>query len=99
LFHSKTSSSPTASESMIAGDYMMRTFCCSTEVTFAKLSPEIISSYVATGEPLDKAGGYGIQSLGSSLVTNISGCYFNIVGFPLNMFCSELSELFRSKDA
>jgi septum formation protein len=99
LFYSKTSSSPTASESMIAGDYMMRTFCCSTEVTFAKLSPEIISSYVATGEPLDKAGGYGIQSLGSSLVTNISGCYFNIVGFPLNMFCSELSELFRSKDA
>lgn len=99
LFNAKNSSSPIASESMIAGDYMMRTFCSSTEVTFAELSPEIISSYVATGEPLDKAGGYGIQSLGSSFVTKINGCYFNIVGFPLNMFCTELSELFQSKGA
>lgn len=82
-----------------AGDYTMKTFCSSSEVTFAELTPEIISAYVATGEPLDKAGGYGIQSLGSSLVSNINGCYFNIVGFPLHMFCTEFSKLFRSKDA
>lgn len=57
--------------------------CVSSKVHFAHLSPELIKAYVATGEPLDKAGGYGIQGMGSVLVKEISGSYTNIVGLPM----------------
>jgi len=56
----------------------------STEVFFRDLSPEEIAAYVATGEPLDKAGAYGIQGLGALLVDRIHGCYSNVVGLPLS---------------
>ena len=55
----------------------------STEVTFGMLSEELIQRYVATGEPLDKAGAYGIQEIGATLVCRVNGCYFNVVGLPL----------------
>ena len=55
----------------------------STEVTFGELTPEQIDRYVATGEPMDKAGAYGIQELGATLVRRVDGCYFNVVGLPL----------------
>ena len=54
-----------------------------TEVTFRRLTRAEIASYVASGEPMDKAGAYGIQALGSLLVEAIRGCYFNVVGLPL----------------
>ena len=54
-----------------------------TEVTFRELSEEEIAAYVATGEPLDKAGAYGIQGKGALLVSGINGCYYNVVGLPL----------------
>jgi septum formation protein len=54
-----------------------------TQVTFRSLSDELIDAYVATGEPMDKAGAYGIQGKGSLLVEKIDGCYFNVVGLPL----------------
>lgn len=54
-----------------------------TQVTFAPLTDAQIDWYVDTGEPMDKAGGYGIQGLGALLVVTIQGNYSNVVGLPL----------------
>ena len=61
-----------------------------TKVKFRNLTDEEIKSYVATGEPLDKAGAYGIQGKGALLVKEIKGSYSNVVGLPL----TSLYELF-----
>jgi septum formation protein len=55
-----------------------------TRVRFAPLSDEEIEAYIATGEPFDKAGAYGIQGIGGRYVTRIEGCYFNVMGLPLS---------------
>jgi nucleoside triphosphate pyrophosphatase len=54
-----------------------------TEVRFARLSPEAIDWYVATGEPLDKAGAYAIQGSGGAFVLSVEGSVSNVVGLPL----------------
>ncbi|MGN0985885.1 MAG: Maf family protein [Candidatus Enterenecus sp.] len=54
-----------------------------TAVTFRELEPGEIDNYIATGEPMDKAGAYGIQGLGSLLVSGIDGDYFNVMGLPV----------------
>ena len=55
----------------------------STEVTFRDLSEHEIAWYVSTGEGMDKAGGYAIQGYGAALVSEIHGCYFNVVGLSV----------------
>ena len=54
-----------------------------TQVTFSELSDAEIAEYVRSGEPMDKAGAYGIQGAASRWVTRIEGCYFNVVGLPI----------------
>ena len=54
-----------------------------TEVTFLALSDAEIAAYVATGEPMDKAGAYGIQGRAARWIPRIEGCYFNVMGLPL----------------
>lgn len=55
-----------------------------TAVTFRSLSDQEIRRYIATGEPMDKAGAYGIQGCGALLVEGIRGDYFNVMGLPVN---------------
>ncbi|WAQ99516.1 ASML-like protein [Mya arenaria] len=74
--------------------YALVQFHAETEVNMGDLAPEIIQAYVDTGEPMDKAGGYGIQALGCNLISGINGDYFNVIGFPLHQFSKELLKLF-----
>lgn len=62
-------------------------------VSFRELERDMIERYVETGEPLDKAGAYGIQGCGSALVEEIRGDYFTVVGFPVSAFVGLLPEL------
>lgn len=62
----------------------------STRVRFRALSDVEINWYVKTGEPMDKAGAYGIQGLGSMLIEGIDGDYFNVVGLPVARLAREL---------
>ena len=66
---------------------------CETKVVFRELTDEEIKNYVATGEPLDKAGAYGIQGKGAVLVEKIDGCYNNVVGLPLTRMQLILAKL------
>ncbi|XP_070945535.1 probable bifunctional dTTP/UTP pyrophosphatase/methyltransferase protein isoform X2 [Macaca nemestrina] len=65
-----------------------------TTVKFSELSEELLWEYIHSGEPMDKAGGYGIQALGGMLVESVHGDFLNVVGFPLNHFCKQLVELY-----
>jgi septum formation protein len=64
-----------------------------TEVVFRPFGAETASAYVATGEPLDKAGAYAIQGLGASLVSEISGDYYTVVGLPVPLLLEFLREM------
>ncbi|MFD3449555.1 Maf family protein [Microbacteriaceae bacterium 4G12] len=68
----------------------VHTFYERTEVTFWELTDDEIRAYVETGEPLDKAGSYGIQGLGAVLVKRISGDYYSVVGLPISRVVREL---------
>ncbi len=69
-----------------------------TLVTFRELKQEEISMYVESGSPLDKAGSYGIQDdYGATFVSKIDGCYYNVVGFPIELFFNMLISIFDEK--
>lgn len=69
------------------------TFCEETIVRFFVLSEEEIDDYIATGEPFDKAGAYGIQDYGALLVEGIEGDYYNVMGLPVGKLNRVLKEL------
>jgi septum formation protein len=62
-----------------------------TEVTFLPLSDAEIAAYIATGEPMDKAGAYAIQGFAARWVPRIEGCYFNVVGLPISLVSTLLA--------
>ncbi len=76
---------------IIDGD-KIRSFSEETQVEFYELTSEEIKDYIKTGEPMDKAGGYGIQGRGSLFVKGIVGDYFNVVGLPVARLKRELEE-------
>eukprot|EP00931_Biecheleriopsis_adriatica_P101817 TRINITY_DN76894_c0_g1_i1.p1 TRINITY_DN76894_c0_g1~~TRINITY_DN76894_c0_g1_i1.p1 ORF type:complete len:242 (+),score=32.86 TRINITY_DN76894_c0_g1_i1:72-797(+) len=65
-------------------------FAVKTDVAFAELPTDVITAYVKSGEPMDKAGAYGIQGIGGSFVSGINGCYFNVMGLPIHAVCLAL---------
>jgi septum formation protein len=67
-----------------------------TSVTFGSISEELARKYVATGEPMDKAGAYGIQAKGTLLIPRIEGDYFNVVGLPIYLLGKMLERLGHS---
>ncbi len=73
-----------------------KTYCTSqsTKVHFKELSPKQIAAYVATKEPMDKAGAYGIQGKGAVLVSKIDGDYNNVVGLGTSLLCDVLKKEF-----
>lgn len=68
---------------LILADGTEHTFVEVTSVLFKEISPQLIKAYVQTGDPFDKAGGYGIQTSGAMLVDRIEGDYNNVVGLPI----------------
>ena len=76
---------------LVCGD-QERVISVSTQVRFRELGDEEIAAYVKTGEPVDKAGSYGIQGLGAILVAGIKGSYSNVVGLPLTETAALLNE-------
>jgi len=64
-----------------------------TAVTFGPISEDLAHKYVATGEPMDKAGAYGIQAKGTLLIPRIEGDYFNVVGLPIYLLGQMLDRL------
>jgi septum formation protein len=69
--------------------------CAETSVWFMPLSGQEIDDYVASGEPMDKAGAYGIQGLASKFVQRIEGCYFNVMGLPVALIYQMLRDHHR----
>jgi septum formation protein len=71
--------------------------CESTRGSFIELDEREIEEYVASGEPMDKAGAYAIQGLASKFVDRIDGCYFNVMGLPLALLYRHLKTLTGSR--
>ena len=73
--------------------HLNKTFVESTQVTFRDLSEQSINYYIDNHAPYDKAGSYGIQDFSAVFVKSLTGCYHNVMGFPISRFHFELSKL------
>ena len=71
-------------------DGKTKTFYEETKVTFYEISEDEIERYIETGEPMDKAGSYGIQGKAAVFIKGIEGDYYNVVGFPIARFLQEI---------
>ncbi|MEN6445407.1 MAG: Maf family protein [Candidatus Cloacimonas sp.] len=71
--------------------------CERTLVHFANLSDAEINAYIETGEPMDKAGAYGIQGYGAQFIEKVDGCYFNVMGFPVRKFYEMLTTILQKE--
>lgn len=81
------------SRQLVEGKAPHGVYSVEAKVLFRDLSPEMIRRYVETGEPMDKAGSYGIQDVGSTIVRAIEGSYFCVVGLPVCEVVEALQEL------
>lgn len=70
---------------------LISSFTDTARVLFTHLSPEDIYSYIETGEPMDKAGSYGIQGIGGQMVQQLNGDFFTVMGLPMNRVSKELA--------
>mmetsp|Transcript_26494 Transcript_26494/g.48746 ORF Transcript_26494/g.48746 Transcript_26494/m.48746 type:complete len:246 (+) Transcript_26494:181-918(+) len=77
---------------------LMFSFTDTANVKFASLTDEDIQSYIASKEPMDKAGSYGIQGIGGQLVERLEGDFFTVMGLPMHRFSRELSNAISSLD-
>ena len=82
-----------AGVALIAPDGRKKSAFEKTTVTFRAMTREELSAYVASGESLDKAGAYAIQDKGALLVEKINGCYFNVVGLPIQLLSKMFSDM------
>lgn len=79
----------------IVSDSQSLSFCEETEVTFYDLTEALMVEYIASGEPFDKAGAYGIQGKGKLLVKEIHGDYYTVVGLPIAKVYREVKKLLK----
>jgi len=77
----------------VIADGKAKTECVCTEVTFNEMTDVEIAGYIDTGEPMDKAGAYGIQGWGGKFIDRIDGCYFNVMGLPQSVVYGMLRKL------
>lgn len=73
--------------------HQQQTFVEKASVTFWELTDDEVASYIRTGEPLDKAGAYGIQGKGALLVKKVNGDYYTIVGLPISRLYRCLNDM------
>ena len=79
--------------SVANGEGLIDTFHVRTIVDMMPMTAEQISSYVQSGEPMDKAGGYGIQGKGAAYIRDVAGDFFNVVGLPISTVLSRLENM------
>jgi septum formation protein len=80
------------------GPKVERTGFAATRVTFGRWPSAALLAYARSGAPHDKAGGYGIQEAAGAYVTDLAGCYFNVVGLPVSLVVRLLAEAARPQD-